>query len=80
MQVRLTSKRQVTFPRHVVERLGVKAGDTLVIEESADGFLIKPRRFNRANLAPLKDKIAANLPAPDIAAIRHAALDSDLRD
>lgn len=80
MQVRLTSKRQVTFPRHVVERLGVKAGDTLLIEESADGFLIKPHRFSTANLAPLKDKITTKLPAPDIAAIRHAALDSDLRD
>ena len=80
MIVRVTSKRQVTFPQKVMQRLGVKAGDSLVIEEAPEGFLIKPRRFSAAGLAPLRDKIPANLPAPDTATTRHAALDPQLRD
>lgn len=81
MVVKITSKRQVTFPQRVMQKLGVKAGDTLVIEEGKDGFILKPQRFNTASLAPLKDKIDHSLPAPDKEAIHHAAAeDSTLRD
>jgi AbrB family looped-hinge helix DNA binding protein len=80
MLLKITSKRQVTFPRHVMERLRLKEGDTLSISETDEGILIKPHRFNIEKLAPLKKLVAQNLPAPNLDEIRHAALDSNLRD
>jgi len=80
MLLKITSKRQVTFPRHVMERLRLKEGDTLSISETAEGILIKPHRFNIEKLAPLKKLVAQNLPAPNLDKIRHATLDSNLRD
>ena len=75
----MTSKRQVTFPRQVVEKLHLKAGDALQVVEKDEGILIKPHRFNAEQLAPLQDKIPIDLPAPDYEAIRHATLDCNLR-
>ncbi|MGJ8641022.1 MAG: PIN domain-containing protein [Opitutaceae bacterium] len=57
MIVTLTSKRQVTFPKRVVEQLRLRAGDSLVLTETPDGVLMRPRRFDDAQLAPLKGKI-----------------------
>jgi len=79
MILKITSKRQVTFPQRVMEKLGVKAGDTLVIEEGKNGFTLKPQRFSTENLAPLRNKITTDLPPPDLKAIRHATLDPKLR-
>ncbi len=79
MIVKITSKRQVTFPKAVMESLRLKEGDTLTLSETPDGILIKPNRFDLASLAPLRTKIRADLPAPDFESIRHASLDPDLR-
>ena len=75
----MTSKRQVTFPRQVVERLNLKEGDALQVVETNDGILIKPHRFSAGKLATLRHKIATDLPGPDYEAIRHATLDPKLR-
>jgi len=80
MIVKMTSKRQVTFPRQVVEKLHLKEGDALSISETPEGILIRPHRFDPTKLAPLKGKIRSDLPAPDLEAIRHASLDPNLRD
>jgi len=79
MQVKVTSKRQVTFPRHVMDRLHLRTGDTLSISETSEGILIKPHRFDASKLAPLKGKFPPDLSPPDFDNIRHAALDPDLR-
>jgi AbrB family looped-hinge helix DNA binding protein len=80
MIVKMTSKRQVTFPREVARKLRIKQGDLLQITETPEGFMIKPHRFNLDKLAPLRDKIAPGLPAPDFESIRHAStIDPDLR-
>lgn len=80
MVIKMTSKRQVTFPKEVTERLCLKQGDVLQVSETADGILIKPHRFSLDKLAPLRGKIDPNLPAPDLETIRNAsALDSSLR-
>ena len=42
MLVRITSKRQVTFPARVLDALGVKPGDRLELREGPDGFSITP--------------------------------------
>jgi len=80
MIVKMTSKRQVTFPKAVVEKLHLKAGDSLAVHETEDGILIRPHRFDVAQLAPLRGKIAQDLPAPNIETVRHATLDPRLRD
>lgn len=80
MIVKMTSKRQVTFPKRVVEKLHLKAGDSLAVEETEAGILIRPHRFDIRRLAPLRGKICMDLPAPNYEAVRHAALDTRLRD
>jgi len=80
MNIKITSKRQVTFPRRVMETLQLKAGDRLDVVQTREGILLKPHRFNAESFAPLKEKIRKNLPSPDVQAIRHARLDPNLRD
>lgn len=79
MLLKITSKRQVTFPRKVMEKFHLRAGDTLTVSETDGGIVIKPHRFDVSKLAPLKTKVSSDLPAPNFDAIRHAALDPDLR-
>lgn len=79
MIVTLTSKRQVTFPKRVVEQLNLKGGDSLVLTETPDGVLMRPRRFEDEQMAPLKGKIRNTKPL-DLESVRHAAQDPTLRD
>ena len=64
--VRITSKRQVTFPARVLDALGVGPGDQLELEEGPDGFLLRPRRINVSLLGGLRDKIPPGHPPFDI--------------
>lgn len=80
MLLNITSKRQVTFQKKVMEKLHLHEGDTLLVSETKEGVLIKPQCFEFSKLAPLKDKVPSGLPAPNIESIRHAALDPNLRD
>ena len=57
MVVKITAKRQVTFPAAVLDALGVGPGDRLELQEGPDGFLLRPQRIDFASLAPLRDKI-----------------------
>lgn len=79
MIVTITSKRQVTFPKKVMENLHLHTGDKLSISETKNGILIKPHRFDAASFAPLKGKINPIQSKPDYDEIRHAALSKDLR-
>jgi len=79
MFLKITSKRQVTFPKRVMEKLHLHEGDILYVSETDGGILIQPHRFDVSKLAPLKAKIPSDLPPPDFDAIRHAALDPHLR-
>ena len=80
MIVRITSKRQVTFPKRVMEQLNLKVGDSLVLSETEDGVIIRPRRFFKEELAPLRSQIPEDFPPLDLDAVRHAAHGSSLRD
>lgn len=80
MLVTITSKRQVTFPAHVLEALGVKPGDRLELQPSPGGFLLRARRVDASRLAPLRGKLSRTAPAFDIHAFREQAHDSALRD
>ncbi len=80
MLVKITSKRQVTFPRQVMDAMGVKPGDRLELTESPDGYIIRPRRIDYSKLGALKDKLPAGKSPFDIRMFRERLYDLSLRD
>ncbi len=80
MLVKITSKRQVTFPARVLDALGVQPGDQLELEEGSDGFLLRPRRIVPARLAPLRGKLRQSKGAFDLETFREERHDPALRD
>lgn len=70
MVVKITSKRQVTFPARVLEAMGVGPGDQLELEEGPDGFILRPRRIDLSKLGYLRDKIRPGTPPFDIRKFR----------
>ena len=80
MLIKITSKRQVTFPAKVLEQLGVGPGDQLELEEGQDGYLLRPRRVDLSKLGSLRDKISSGHPPLDIRAFRDGVYDPALGD
>jgi AbrB family looped-hinge helix DNA binding protein len=80
MILKVTSKRQVTFSKRIMDKYNLRAGDSLVLTETEEGIMIKPHRFNKEMWAPLRAKIALNTPALNLEELRHAAQNSNLRD
>ncbi len=80
MLVKITSKRQVTFPARVLDALGARPGDRLRLEEHADGFLLRPQRIDLARLAPLRGKLPPGREDFDLHAFREQPHDPALRD
>ncbi len=80
MIVKITSKRQVTFPARVLDALGVGPGDQLELEEGPDGFILRPRRIDLSRLGGLRDKIPPGRPPFDLQAFREQPYDPSLRD
>ena len=56
MIVKITSKRQVTFPARVLQALGVGPGDQLELEEGPDGLILRPRHIGYARPGARRDK------------------------
>ena len=75
MLVRITSKRQVTFPARVLEALGVGPGDHLELLEGPDGFTLRAKRIDTSRLGGLQDKIAPGTPPFDIRKFRDEGYD-----
>ena len=80
MVVKITSKRQVTFPARVLDALGVKPGDRLELVEGPDGFLVRPRRVDASRLAPLRDRLRRGRGSFDVETFRRQPHDRALRD
>ena len=80
MLLKITSQRQVTFPDHILEAMGVGPGDHLEITECPEGFLLKPKRIAPLPLAPLRHLISDGHPPFDIREFRDGTYDSSLRD
>ena len=80
MIVKITSKRQVTFPVHVLERLGVNPGDQLELTEGPGGYILRPRRIDYSRLGTLRDKVVPDQPSFDIRKFREQPYDPALRD
>ena len=81
MTVRITSKRQVTFPAKVLASLGVGPGDTLeLIPDGQGGYSVKPRRLDLEKLAPLRGKLAQGTGTFDLETFRSQPRHASLRD
>ena len=80
MLVKVTSKRQVTFPARVLEAMGVQPGDRLRLEEGPDGFVLRPQTIDPARLAPLRDKLRRGRGSFNLTAFREQRHDPALRD
>ena len=80
MFVKITAKRQVTFPAHVLDALGVKPGDRIEIEKGPDGYMLRPRHIDPARLAPLRNKLPRGKGSFDLASFRSKPYDRALRD
>ncbi len=80
MLVKITAKRQVTFPARVLEALGVKPGDHLELEEGPDVFILRPRRIDPTRLAPLRGKLRRGQGTFNLESFRKQPHDSALRD
>ncbi len=80
MIVKITSKRQVTIPAQVLGAMGVGPGDRLEIQETPEGFLLKPKRIDYSKLGLLKDLIPPDAPPFDIREFREGTYDPALRD
>ena len=80
MIVKITSKRQVTFPARVLDELGVGPGDRLELIEGSDGFRLRPQRIHRERLAPLRRKLERGRGPFDLESFRSQGHDPSLRD
>ena len=80
MLVKITAKRQVTFPARVLDALGVKPGDQLELQESTEGFVLRPRRIDPGRLAPLRGKLRRGRGTFDLETFRQESHDPTLRD
>ena len=80
MLVKVTSKRQVTFPARVLDALGVGPGDHIELEEGPGGFLLRPKRLDPTLLAPLRGKVRPDAAPFDVETFRSQPHDPSLRD
>lgn len=80
MLIKVTSKRQVTFPAAVLEALGAQPGSHLELQATDEGFFLRAHRIDRSKLAPLRNRIDLTKGAFDLDAFRKQPHDSSLRD
>ena len=80
MLVKITAKRQITLPAHVLDAMGVGAGDQLQLITGPDGYLLRPRRIDYSRLGTLRGKIPDGHPSFSIRTFRDRSYDPDLRN
>ena len=80
MYIKITSKRQATFPAHVLEALGVKPGDRLELQPGPEGYVLRARRVDRSLLAPLRGMLRRGKGTFDLETFREKRHDRSLRD
>ncbi len=80
MLIKVTSKRQATFPAAVLEALGATPGCHLELLPCNNGFLLRAHKIDHSKLAPLRDQIRKNQAAFDLETFRNQRHEPSLRD
>ena len=79
MLLTVTSKRQVTFPAHVLAALGAKPGGRIELKAGPQGFTLRAKVVDASRLAPLRGKLKNQGTPFDLQAFREQAHDPSLR-
>ena len=79
MLLKISAKRQITIPTHILNAMDVGPGDTLELLEAPDGYLLRPRRIDYSRLGALRGRIPSPHPPFDIHAFRDKPYDPTLR-
>ncbi len=80
MLVKVTSKRQVTFPESVLNALGAGPGSHLELQPRSDGFLLRPHTIDHSKLAPVRKLIKPRHKPFDLNHFRNEIHEPSLRD
>jgi bifunctional DNA-binding transcriptional regulator/antitoxin component of YhaV-PrlF toxin-antitoxin module len=80
MLIKITSKRQVTFPAAVLDALGASPGCHLELLPTSNGFLLKAHKIDHSKLAPLRKQISKNHTTFDLETFRQQRHEPSLRD
>ena len=81
LRIKITAKRQVTFPAAALKALRVKPGDYLALIQDKNEWRLAPEGVDFSKLGTLRPKISPRLPPFDLAAWRGTAKDNGrLRD
>lgn len=80
MLIKITTKRQATFPARVLDALGVKPGDRIELLERPEGFMLRARRIDFSKLGTARGKLRKGQGTFDIRKFRDATYDKALRD
>ena len=82
MIVKISSERQVTLPKRVLNMLGVGPGDDLEIEKAPDGFILRPRSDDESGLDEFDGASTtdADVPMVEIVTVRTGRTTSWKRD
>ena len=80
MYIKVTAKRQVTFPARVLEALGAKPGDRLELAEGPGGYVLRVRAIDPTRLAPLRGKLRRGQGTFDLEVFRAKPQARALRD
>jgi hypothetical protein len=81
-RIKITAKRQATFPAAALETLGVRPGDYLTLTRNrGNQWLLQPNAIDYDKLAPLHPKVAPSTPPFKLAQWRDTPKDhARLRD
>jgi AbrB family looped-hinge helix DNA binding protein len=80
MILKITSKRQVTFPKAVLDALDVGPGDRIELLEEGDGYVLRARRVDESKLGLLRHRLRRGIGNFDVEKFREEPHDPSLRD
>ena len=79
MLLKITTRRQVTLPAHLLDAMGVGLGNRLELIEGPDGYPLRPRRIDYSRMGTLREQIPVGHPPFDIRTFRDRPYDPSLR-
>ncbi len=79
-RLKVTSKRQVTFPKVVMDALKLAPGDVLEVRETQTGYALAVPQVEKTKIFPLQNIIPAEKTELIIEEFRRKGYEQSLRD